>query len=387
MGVMMTRLTAKFVREIAKPGRYGDHDGAGLMLEVKPSGSKSYIQRIMVRGRRHDIGLGSVQWTTLSEARAKSQANRKLARTGGDPLAAKRPDIPTFADASETVLKLHAATWRNAEAEASRWRATLREYAAKRIGSKRVDQITSQDVMAILLPIWGTKRATARRVRQRIAAVMKWAVAEGHRQDNPAGDAISAALPKNGAGTKHHTALPHKDVGAALETIRESQAWPCTKRLMRLLVLTAVRSGEARGMRWDEIDWDAAVWTVPAARTKTNRAHRVPLSAEALHVLSEAREAQTHPDLVFPSQRGGVMCANTLNRLLALLDIPAVPHGFRSSFRDWAGDTGHPRELAEAALAHVVGGVEGAYARSDLLERRRALMDAWADYVTVQATA
>ena len=236
--------------------------------------------------------------------------------------------------------------------------------------------------MACLLPVWNEKRETARRVRQRIGAVMKWAVANGYRQDNPAGEAIAAALPKSTGVQKHMRALPHADVAAALASVRASGAWASTKLAFEFLVLTAARSGEVRFATWNEIDLDGAVWTVPAERMKAQREHRVPLSDRALGVLREAREYADGSGLLFPSQTGRVLSDTTISKLVKEQGIAAVPHGFRSSFRDWCSDTGQAREVAEMALAHVVRGVEGAYARSDLFERRRSLMDRWAAYIT-----
>lgn len=376
----MTRLTAKFVRDVTEPGKYGDGD-AGLFLMVKPSGRKSYVQRLTIHGRRRDIGLGSTRWTTLTEARTVAQANRKLARQGGDPLAAKRLDVPTFADAAERVIELHSAGWKDSGRSAGQWRASLRDYALPRLGSRTVDSINTADVMAVLLPIWNEKRETARRVRQRIGAVMKWAVAEGYRGDNPAGEAIGAALPKNGIKRTHQKALPHAEVGGAVSKVRGSDAWLATKLAFEFLVLTAARSGEVRLATWDEIDLDAETWTVPAARMKAKREHRVPLSDRALAILQEARPLSGGSGLIFPSMTSKALSDATISKLLRDLGIPAVPHGFRSSFRNWCADTGQPRELAEMALAHAVRGVEGDYWTNDILERRRAVMEAWARYV------
>ena len=247
----------------------------------------------------------------------------------------------------------------------------------------RVDAVTTADVMAVLLPIWSTKRETARRLRHRIGAVMKWAVAQGYRVDNPAGDAISAALPKTGARIEHRKALPHAEVGAALERIRASGAYQGLVLAFEFLVLTAARSGEVRGARWVEIDRDAAVWTIPGERMKAGREHRVPLSDRALAVLDEARQLVDGAGLVFPSATGRIPSQVSLPKLLRQIGIAAVPHGFRSSFRDWAAEcTEARREVCELALAHVNNDrVEAAYRRSDLFERRRTLMQQWADYL------
>ena len=245
-----------------------------------------------------------------------------------------------------------------------------------------VDAIAGADVMAVLLPIWFTKRNTARNVRQRIGAVMKWAVAQGHRPDNPAGDALSAALPNNTGPRCHQRALPHAEVGDALLRVRASGANPGTVLAFEFLVLTAARSGEVRNARWEEFGLEGAVWTIPAERMKAGREHRVPLSARALGVLDEARRLPG-AGTVFPSPTGRTQPHHYMARLLRELEIDAVPHGFRSSFRDWAAEcTDAPREVCELALAHVNSDrVEAAYRRSDLFDRRRVLMNDWAAYV------
>jgi len=252
-----------------------------------------------------------------------------------------------------------------------------------RLGQKGVDEITTSDVMAVLLPIWTSKAETARRVRQRIGTVMKWAVAKGYRPDNPAGGAIGAALPKNSGTRKHFRALPHSEVGPALDTVRASSAWVISKLAFEFLVLTAARSGEVRGARWEEMDFESATWTVPAERMKAARKHRIPISARALEVLRRAEELSDGTGLVFPSPTGRILSPSTLSKLLRELGVQAVPHGFRTSFRIWCGDTGVAREVAEAALAHVIRDkVEAAYARGTLFARRRKVMEDWARYIT-----
>ena len=243
--------------------------------------------------------------------------------------------------------------------------------------------MTTADVLAILTPIWHDKPETARRVRQRIGAVMKWAVAMGYRPDNPAGDALGQVLGRQRAVVQHMRALPHGAVADALTTVRISGARVTTKDAFELLVLTAARSGEVRLATWDEIDLDAAVWTIPAARMKAKRDHRVPLSGRAIEILHDARRRSDGTGLVFRSPRGKPLSDMTLSKLIKELGIAAVPHGFRSSFRDWAAErTDTPREVVEAALAHTVRNpTEAAYARSDLFERRRRLMDDWASAI------
>ena len=374
-------LSAAFVRS-APPGRHAD--GNGLYLFVQPSGTRSWIQRLLIRGRRRELGLGSVALVPLAEAREKALANRKLAREGGDPLAEKRRSqgIPTFAEAAARVLEQKQAGWRNPR-HAREWISSLRRFAFPRIGKMPVSDVTSADVLEILTPIWHRKASSARRVRQRLRAVLEWAVAMEFRIDNPC-DRIGPVLGPQQDVTEHMQALPHREAGAVIRTVRASAAVPAARLAVEFLVLTAARWGEVRWAEWEEIDRDGRVWTVPARRAKTNRRHRVPLCGRALEILdaAQALEEEAGP-LVFTHGGGRPLHDSQLRRLLRELGIAAVPHGFRSTFRDWAGEeTNHPREVIEAALAHVVRNrVEAAYARSDLFERRRVLMDDWARYL------
>ena len=361
------------------------------MLCIQPSGSKSWVQRIIIQGRRRTFGLGGYPATSLKEARRVAFENRALARQGGDPLALRsRRDIPDFATAAATVIDIQAAAWKEGKSR-RQWESSLTAYAFPSLGRKRVDAVTTADVMAVLLPIWSSKRETASRVRQRISAVMKWSVAQGYRADDPAGAAVLQALPKGAAAAKrHHRALPYNDVGDAVWRVQGSQAWLGTKLAFEFLVLSGCRSGEVRGARWSEVDLAAETWTIPATRMKAKVEHRVPLSARCLEILGEARcladlvAPHSTGDLVFPSIRGKPMSDSTVSKLLRELRIDAVPHGFRSSFRDWAAErTNTPHAVMESALAHVVkNAAERAYARSDLFAKRRALMERWAAYIS-----
>ena len=367
-------------KTVDRAGKYCDQHG--LMLRVRPTGSKQWIWRGTVRGRRVDLGLGGYPYTTLREARERAFEYRKASRAGLDPRVRNRR-CPTFAEAVEKVIAMHRPSWRPGGGSEAGWRRTLGTYAVPRLGQMHVDEITSADVMAVLQPIWNEKAVTAGRVRQRIGVVMRWAIAQGYRADNPAGDAITAALPRNGRQSRHFKALSHGDVAKALATVRGSTASDGVRLSLEFLVLTAVRSAEARGACWDELDVEAAIWSVPGSRTKTGREHRVPLSRRALEVLEEARTASGGGDPIFraaPARRRP-LSSGVWRGLLQRLNIDATMHGFRSSFRDWCGETGVPREVAEACLAHTIRNqAEAAYARSDLLERRREVMEAWAEY-------
>lgn len=374
-------LTAAFVKHVRRPGKY--YDRHGLVLRVRPTGSKQWIWRGTVRGRRRDLGLGGFPYTSLREARLKAFEYRKIARNGEDPRGHGRK-APTFREAADKVIAIHRAGWRPGSKSESQWRASLRDYAMPHMADKGVDEITTADVMAVLLPIWSSKAETARRVRHRISAVMKWAVAKGYRRDDPGGGVLSAALPKQKSRVRHHRALPHLEVAAALDTVQASGAAATTKLAFRFLVLTAGRSAEVRHAVWKEIDLRRAVWTVSAERMKTGRRHRVPLSCAALDILASAKRFNERSELIFPSPiRRGALSPVTLAKLLRDLRIDAVPHGFRTSFRMWCGDTGVAREVAEAALAHTIRNpVEAAYARGDLFGRRREVMEAWANYLS-----
>ena len=385
----MTYLTALSVQAAKATGKdYKLYDGnrTGLYLQVRKNGSKYYAQRLRIRGRVRYIGIGPTRLMALREAREAALGNQKVARAGGDPLALKkRQHIPTCAEGVEAVLAIHAANWKDSGKSEKQWRASLRDYAMKRIGDRRVSDITTSDVMAVLIPIWNTKRETTRRVRQRIGAVMKWAIAEGYREDNPAGEAIGAALPKNSTTKKHFQVVPHKHVAAALLKVKRSDAGLSTKLAIEFLTLTACRSGEVRGAQWDELDLEARTWAVPASRMKSKRPHMVPLSDAALNVISNTKANCSHEILVFPSPRNNPLSDNTLSKLLRDLDIEGTPHGMRTAFRSWCAETGQNREASEECLAHVnPNKVEAAYQRSNLLKLRRQIMQGWADYVSTR---
>ncbi len=373
-------LSAAFVRS-APPGRHAD--GNGLYLFVQPTGTRSWVQRLVVRGRRREIGLGAAALVPLAKAREQALANRMLARSGGDPLSDRRrvQGVPTFAEAAGRVLEQKQGGWRG-RWHAQNWIRSMERYAFPRIGSRPVSEVNTADVLEILTPIWHSKAETARAVRQRIRSVLEWAIALDMRSDNPCDRVLPVLGPQNDIVT-HRQALHHRDVAAAIETVRAGSAQPAVKLAFEFLVLTAARSGEVRGAQWVEIDTTDHVWTLSAQRMKAKREHRVPLCRRAVEVLDAARTLGDGNPLVFPMPSGRPISASTLLKMLNDLRIAAVPHGFRSSFRDWAAEkTDHPREVIEAALAHVVQNkVEAAYARSDLFDRRRLLMDDWAEYL------
>ncbi len=373
-------LSAAFVRS-APPGRHAD--GNGLYLFVQPTETRSWVQRLVIRGRRRELGLGAATLVPLAKARELALANRMLARSGGDPLADKHrvQGVPTFAEAAQRVLEQKRGGWRG-RWHAQNWIRSLERYAFPRIGGRPVSEVNTADVLEILTPIWHAKAETARAVRQRIRSVLEWAIALDMRNDNPCDRVLPVLGPQNDIVT-HRQALPHKDVAAAIESVRTSAAQPAVKLAFELLVLTAARSGEVRLATWTEMDMAGRVWTISAARMKAKREHRVPLCGRAVEILDAARALGAGNSLVFPMRSGKPIDMSTLPKMLEYQRIAAVPHGFRSSFRDWAAErTNHPREVIEAALAHVVQNkVEAAYARSDLFERRRLLMNDWEAYL------
>ena len=374
-------LSDDFARTVAEAGRYCD--GHGLYLDVQPSGTRSWVQRLSIRGRRRELGLGSFPLVSLDDARARAFDNRRLARAGGDPLAEKRRarGVPTLTEAAEQVWTQIRPGWRNRKYGRD-WLSGLARFAFPRLGRLRVSEVSRADVVETLAPVWHRSPTTARRLRQRLHAVMEWAVAMEYRADNPC-DRVEQVLGRQRESVEHMQALPHRDVAAAVAAVRRAGVRPIVKLAFEFLVLTAARSGEVRGARWTEMDPAGRVWTVPAGRMKANREHRVPLCGRAVELLGAARGLGDGGPLVFPGARGRPLKDEALSRPLKDLALGAVPHGFRSSFRDWASEeTDHPREVVEAALAHVVRNrVEAAYARSDLFERRRRLMDDWADYL------
>lgn len=395
------RLTAKAVehakhdpKKSKHSQRIGDPGSFGLALNIQPGGSKSWVQGLCVRGKRVWIGLGPYPAFSLADARERALANKRIAYDGGDPREARKESaaVPTFGALAEQVIRTASSGHKNGRSR-RQWQASLGTYVYPRIGGKRVDAINLTDIMGVMMqadpdtgaPFWQDKPETARRVRQRMATVFTAAIDFGHRPDNPAAVALRQ-LPKQRASVTHHKALPWQDVPAAVQTVRNTGAHPATKMLFEIIVMTGARSGEARGARWREIDTEAAVWTVPAARMKMGQEHRVPLAPEALSLLGQARKLYgARPNsLVFPSPTRKEISNSTISKLIRENGIAAVPHGFRSSLRDFLSEqTDASRELKERILAHAIKSkVERAYSRSDLLEQRRPYMEQYAAFVT-----
>ncbi len=373
-------LTARKV-ETAAPGKH--IDGRGLMLVVKASGARSWVLRYQLAGRRRDLGLGPYPEVTLADARRLALEARRLIAEGRDPLVEKKKRRTlTFVEAAEALIASKASGWRNAK-HAAQWRSTLGAYAIPQLGPLAVDAIETEDVLSVLRPIWTEKPETASRVRQRIEAVLDYAAATGARTgDNPARwrGHLDHLLPKptKVRAVQHFVALDWRKIAGFMAALKARDG--VAAQALAFLILTAARSGEVRLARWSEIDLDNGVWTIPAERMKAGKEHRVPLSPPARALLGPpgAREK-----LIFqsPQKPGRPLSDMTLTALLRrMLEAPVTVHGFRSTFRDWAGeDSTFPREVIEAALAHrLKDKAEAAYARGDLFTKRRALMDAWA---------
>ena len=376
-------LTAAFVRSISRPGRYGDgRGGHGLSLLVKLTAngrwSKTWAQRLRISGRTVSLGLGSYPAVSLALARERALANRQAVEEGRDP---RRRHAVTFAEAMAAVVDLHRPNWKPTSNTEQQWRSLLARHIDPTIGPMPVADVSAADVVAVLDRVWD-RPELARRTARRIATTMKWAMGRGLRETDPTSAAV-AAMPKHRHRPNHHRALHHRDLPDALNKVRASEAAAATKGALELLVLTATRPGEVRNATWDEFDLDTEVWTIPAVRYKTGTQFRVPLSPRAVELLTKAHCGTDGNQLVFPSPvTGRAVSENTYVKLLRDLDIPTSAHGLRATFRSWCSDTGVPRDLAEMALGHAVRGVEGAYARSDMLERRRPLMQQWAAHIT-----
>jgi integrase len=387
------RLSALKIAKVKQRGMYAD--GGGLYLQVSANGSRSWIFRFKQNGRARDMGLGSLTAVSLATAREIAADCRRKRSTGLDPIENRKAErlqaqlaaarSMTFDQCRDALIEAHKSAWRNAKHRAQ-WTNSLATYVGPVFGSMPIQSVDVALVMKVLEPIWSTKPETASRVRGRIERVLDWAKVRGFRQgENPARwrGHLDMLLPVRSKvrKVKHHAALPYSEIGAFMAALRTREA--VAARALEFMILTAARTGEVLGARREEIDFQAKVWVVPPSRMKSGREHRVPLSRAAISVLKEM-QAHHQGDLVFPGDRRGKPLSNmAMLMVLRRMDrADLTAHGFRSTFRDWAAEcTSFPREVAEAALAHVVGDkVEAAYRRGDLFEKRRHLMDAWATH-------
>ena len=387
-------LSALQVSRLLEAGHHAVGGVTGLYLYVTATGARSWVLRIEVGKKRKHMGLGGFPSVTLAMAREQARMARSEFRAGLDPIAARRKAVSkrlaeqlnavTFESAAKAYIDAHGDTWKNPKHRAQ-WSATLATYAFPVIGSLQTAHVTQAHVLAVLEPIWKTKNETAARLRGRIEAVLDWATVRGYREgENPARwkgrlDKLLPA-PAKIQKTVHRKALPIDAVPQFMRDLRDKEG--VTARALEFVVLTAARSGEVRGATWGEIDLDAAVWVVPGDRMKAGREHRVPLCTQAVELLKKMPRFVGN-EHVFPSPRGKALSDMALLTVMRRMEVDAVPHGFRSTFRDWVGErTDYPRELAEQALAHTLESkVEAAYRRGDALEKRRTMMQEWSDFL------
>lgn len=388
MSYINGKLTKKLVQNLG-PGRHGD--GGGLHLVVDPSGARRWIVRVTVKGQKNrngaplrtDFGLGGVDVVTLTQARERALEYRRMAKQGLNPRFNAQREIPTFEEIAQLVHIDRMPTWKNAK-HGQQWLNTLRDYAFPKIGRMPVDSIHQPEVLMCLSPIWTEKHETAKRLSQRIKTVLDVAKSKGFRDgENPVTAVKDAGvLPKVTKKPKHHAAMTWQDVPAFYADLQTRDAM-AAKALM-FTCLTGSRTSEVLGMRWAEVDLEAGVWTVPADRMKMDAEHRVPLTGAMLAIIEPLQALNS--EVVFEGQKRHQPLSNmSMLMLLRRMKVEGVTvHGFRSTFRDWASEVANaPREVAEMSLAHRVGNdVERAYARSDLLDRRRELMDRWSVFVT-----
>ncbi len=386
-------LSATEIRRIEKPGRHAVGYISGLLLVVKESGSKSWILRTLVGGRRRSIGLGGYPETSLADAREKAKAAKRAIRQGVDPVEDRRAIrrallnghamAMTFAEAARRCHEKKSPEFKN-EKHAKQWIASVNRYAVPVIGAVPVAEIDLQHILSVLEPIWHEKTETATRLRQRLEAILSWATVSGYRKgDNPARwrGHLDAVLPQPGKlkKVKHHTALPWREINPFMQDLRKREG--TAARALEFIILTAARSGEVRHAVWDEIDVGNKVWTIPGDRMKNGNPHTVPLSDQAVKILKALPRFESSP-YVFAAARGGPLSDMAISAVCRRMGVDAVPHGFRSTFRDWCSEsTNYPREVAEMALAHTIDSkVEAAYRRGDLYNKRQKLMQQWADY-------
>jgi integrase len=376
-------LSPREVQALKTPGRFAD--GGGLYVLVAPGGSKSWMLRTVVMGIRRDIGLGGVTLVSLAEAREEARRLRKIARDGGDPLAERRrPTVPSFEDAAAKVHTAHAASFKN-DKHRKQWLSSLRG-VFKAFGGKRVDTITSADILAALSPTWLTRPATSSRVLQRIRVVFEWCKAQGYCSGANPTEGLTKVLPKHRIAPVHHAAMPYRQVPAFLVALRASAGGEIVKLAFEFTILCAARTSETLKATWDEMDEEAKTWTIPGSRMKAGVEHRVPLSPRCIKILQGAKALSDGGPYVFP----GRSKTNPLSNMVFLMALRRMEradlttHGFRSSFRDWAAErTNFSRAVCESALAHTLRDkAEAAYNRTDLFDRRRDLMASWAKFAT-----
>lgn len=378
----MTKLTAAKIRKLKEPGKYGDGDG--LMLRLSAPGKGRWVLRTMLNGKRRDISVGSLEFMSLSEARAEAYQIRKDIEYGKDPVAERKKAklvIPTFKDAALKVYEEYKPGWKSGKHQIQ-WIRTLELYAFPAIGNMLVRDIEGPIIRNLLSPIWLEKPQTARRLKQRVGLVLDWSYANGFRDTEAPMRSIGRGLPKQNLRQTHFAAMPYEDLPKFMNKLRSRNK--CSRLALEFLILTATRSGEVRGAKWDEIDVPERLWTIPKTRMKAGVSHTIPLTSAAVAALEKARHYHAPvSNYIFPGMNvKRPISDSTMRIILQKAGEPYTVHGFRSSFRDWVAEqTSYPGEVAESALAHVIANkVEAAYRRTNYLEKRRDLMRDWEQF-------
>ena len=378
-------LTALKVRKLDIPGRYAD--GNNLYLEIDKSGARRWTLRVTVLGRRRDMGLGGVSTVSLEEARELAYQYKKIARSGGDPILERQKNKglqTTLIHCAKKVHQINLPTWKN-QKFAKQWFSSLEHHVFPTIGKLPISQVTSADILRVLTPIWNTKGDTAKKIKQRLRMIIKWARAQGYFQGDDPVELAEQALPKQLKSDDHHKSLEFEKLPEMISNLRKSKISLPTKLALEFTILSACRTNEVLNAKWEEIDLTKLVWSIPSERMKGGKVHQVPLTDRMTVILNDCKKLKTNNDLLFPSEINGEALSNNTMRLALKkrLKIDATVHGMRSSFKDWASETTNfANEVSEMALAHTISNkTELAYRRRTLIEKRRQLMQRWSDYL------
>ena len=378
-------LTALKIKKLTIPGRYAD--GNNLYLEVDKSGARRWTLRVTILGRRRDMGLGGISTVSLEEARELAYQYRKIARSGGDPILERQKNRglqTTLIYCTKKVHEINLPTWKN-EKFAKQWLSSLEHHVFPTIGKLPISQVTSADILRVLTPIWNTKGDTAKKIKQRLRMIIKWARAQGYFQGDDPVELAEQALPKQLKSDDHHKSLEFEKLPEMITNLRKSKISLPTKLALEFTILSACRTSEVLNAKWEEIDLTKLIWSIPSERMKGGKVHQVPLTDRMTVILNDCKKLKTNNDLLFPSEINGEALSNNTMRLALKkrLKIDATVHGMRSSFKDWASETTNfANEVSEMALAHTISNkTELAYRRRTLIEKRRHLMQKWSDYL------
>ena len=378
-------LTALKIKKLTIPGRYAD--GNNLYLEVDKSGARRWTLRVTILGRRRDMGLGGISTVSLEEARELAYQYRKIARSGGDPILERQKNRglqTTLIYCTKKVHEINLPTWKN-EKFAKQWLSSLEHHVFPTIGKIPISQVTSSDILRVLTPIWNTKGDTAKKIKQRLRMIIKWARAQGYFQGDDPVELAEQALPKQLKSDDHHKSLEFEKLPEMITNLRKSKISLPTKLALEFTILSACRTSEVLNAKWEEIDLTKLIWSIPSERMKGGKVHQVPLTDRMTVILNDCKKLKTNNDLLFPSEINGEALSNNTMRLALKkrLKVDATVHGMRSSFKDWASETTNfANEVSEMALAHTISNkTELAYRRRTLIEKRRHLMQKWSDYL------